>query len=442
MDNVAGAKSSLTWAVHISVALLVFVWLFPTVGLFASSFRTADQIATSGWWKALFPSEQNLTLRSAEPDRQVQRNGVYVIEGNLFEKGSEANISVWGVSSREIDAYQAGDTAGLRDGGTITVEADGAYRMESDEPFEGRRGKRVFVTAETPPEFTLANYDTVLGKEVVKNLIIYSFAALIFYFVARFIFRGNESAIAGVIPGAGAILLLVLLSMAFGLSSGQAEGAQTTDDMAGAFFSTLTVTIPATAIPIVIAAFAAYALAWMDFPGRALLIAAVVGLLVVPLQLALIPLLKLHLGIGIGKGYLGIWLAHTGFGLPLAIYLLRNYMVGLPRDIIECAKVDGATDFQIFVRIILPLSFPALASFAIFQFLWTWNDLLVAKVFLIDATGETTVMTNAIVELLGTRGGNWEILATAAFVSIAVPLVVFFAMQKYLVRGLLAGSVK
>ncbi len=212
--------------------------------------------------------------------------------------------------------------------------------------------------------------------------------------------------------------------------------------MAKAFFNTLTVVIPATIIPILVAAFAAYALAWMDFPGRALLIAAVVGLLVVPLQLALIPLLSLHNAIGIGKGYLGVWLAHTGFGLPLAIYLLRNYMVGLPRDIIENARVDGATEFQIFIKIILPLSFPALASFAIFQFLWTWNDLLVALVFLIDSSGQTTVMTKQIVELLGTRGGDWEILATSAFVSIAVPLAVFFAMQKYLVRGLLAGSVK
>ena len=201
-------------------------------------------------------------------------------------------------------------------------------------------------------------------------------------------------------------------------------------------------TIPATIIPILIAAFAAYALAWMDFPGRALLIAAVVGLLVVPLQLALIPLLSLHNQIGIGKGYLGVWLAHTGFGMPLAIYLLRNYMVGLPREVIENARVDGATEFQIFTRIILPLSFPALASFAIFQFLWTWNDLLVAMVFLIDSSGETTVMTRQIVELLGTRGGDWEILATSAFVSIAVPLLVFFTMQRFLVRGLLAGSVK
>lgn len=382
MDGIAGKKSGLTWAVHISVAVLVLLWLFPTVGLFVSSFRTADQIAASGWWKALFPSEQNLTLRAAAPETQVQDGDLFVIEGNLFGEAGDAEISVFGVSSREIDAFSAGDTAELRSGGEITVEANGDYRLTNTEAFDGSRGPRVFVTAETPPEFTTENYNTVL-------------------------FSGSA-----------------------------------TDGLAKAFFNTLTVTIPATIIPILVAAFAAYALAWMDFPGRALLIAIVVGLLVVPLQLALIPLLKLHNEIGIGKGYLGVWLAHTGFGLPLAIYLLRNYMVGLPRDIIENAKVDGATDFQIFTKIILPLSFPALASFAIFQFLWTWNDLLVAKVFLIDATGETTVMTNQIVELLGTRGGNWEILATAAFVSIAVPLVVFFAMQRYLVRGLLAGSVK
>jgi alpha-glucoside transport system permease protein len=208
------------------------------------------------------------------------------------------------------------------------------------------------------------------------------------------------------------------------------------------FINTFTVTIPSTVIPILIAAFAAYALAWMDFPGRGLLIAAIVGLLVVPLQLALVPLLNLHNQIGIGQSFVGIWLAHTGFGLPLAIYLLRNYMVGLPRDIIESAKVDGATDFQIFTKIILPLSFPALASFAIFQFLWTWNDLLVAKVFL-PSDDASKVMTVRIADdLLGSRGGDWGILAAAAFVSIAVPVLVFFTMQRYLVRGLLAGSVK
>ncbi len=383
MDGMVGTRSTLTWVVHISVALLVAAWLFPTLGLFVSSFRTTDQISGSGWWAALFPSVQNEILRAADTDDfRVADGDVFVVSGNLFGEGSPKEISVWGTSSRAIDVYVPGEVADLGEGETIAVQTNGNYLWRGNEEQLSGRGQRVFVTAEAPPEFTLANYDNMLFDE--KNI----------------------------------------------------EG------MAKAFLNTLTVTIPATIIPIVVAAFAAYALAWMNFPGRALLIAAVVGLLVVPLQLALIPLLKLHLGIGIGKGYLGVWLAHTGFGLPLAIYLLRNYMVGLPRDIIENAKVDGATDFQIFVRIILPLSFPALASFAIFQFLWTWNDLLVAKVFLIDASGETTVMTNQIVELLGTRGGNWEILATAAFVSIAVPLAVFFAMQRYLVRGLLAGSVK
>ncbi len=382
MDGMVGKKSSLVWAVHLSLAALVLLWLFPTAGLFVSSFRTGDQIASSGWWKSMVSSEQNLTLRSAAPTEQQEVDGKFVIEGNLFDGREASDISVWGVSSKAIADYKPGDTAELRKGGTASVQTNGDYRLEHTEAFTGKRGTRIFVTATIAPEFTTENYKNVL-------------------------FNPNNR-----------------------------EG------MAKAFMNTLTVTIPATIIPILIAAFAAYALAWMDFPGRALLIAVVVGLLVVPLQLALIPLLKFHNQIGIGKGYIGAWLAHTGFGLPLAIYLLRNYMVGLPRDIIENARVDGATEFQIFTKIILPLSFPALASFAIFQFLWTWNDLLVSLVFLIDSTGETTVMTKQIVELLGTRGGNWEILATSAFVSIAVPLIVFFAMQKYLVRGLLAGSVK
>ncbi|WP_432449914.1 carbohydrate ABC transporter permease [Aliiroseovarius marinus] len=380
MENIAGRKSALGWAVHLSVLILVVLWLLPTVGLFVSSFRTGDQIAASGWWKALTTQTQmNPAIRLSGEERE--EGGVFVITGQLFENAG-AEVTRWGTSSRAPEAYLPGDTAELKKDRTLTVEADGGFRFEAQESQEGKRLPRVFTTASAPPEFTLDNYQLMLFDD------------------------------------------------------SNAEG------MAKAFFNTLTVTIPATVIPLLIAAFAAYALAWMDFPGRALLIAFVVGLLVVPLQLALIPLLKLHLAIGIGKGYMGVWLAHTGFGLPLAIYLLRNYMVGLPKDVIENARVDGATEFQIFTKIILPLSFPALASFAIFQFLWTWNDLLVAKVFLIDATGQTTVMTNQIVELLGTRGGNWEILATAAFVSIAVPLAVFFAMQKYLVRGLLAGSVK
>ena len=420
MDNMAGNKPAVVWLLNISVVALTLLWLFPTLGLFVSSFRTSEQITASGWWSAMFPAEQTVQLRALDPDdnRVETSAGVFVVEGSIFETDELAEVTIdsWGTSSRALDAYGAGDTADLGDGETFTLMEDGVYIWQGNDDQISGRGQRMFISATVPPEFTLDNYHQVL------------------------------------------------------LDEDNSEG------MAKAFFNTLTVVIPATIIPILIAAFAAYALAWMEFPGRALLVAAVVGLLVVPLQLALIPLLSLHVGamelltsvmgpvdedsrlVGVnwfgnlfgmsegdkiaGKGYFGVWLAHTGFGLPLAIYLLRNYMVGLPRDIIENARVDGATEFQIFTKIILPLSFPALASFAIFQFLWTWNDLLVALVFLIDSSGNTTVMTKQIVELLGTRGGDWEILATSAFVSIAVPLLVFFMMQKYLVRGLLAGSVK
>ncbi len=379
MDNIAGKKSALVWAVHLSTALLVALWVLPTFGLLMSSFRTGDQISASGWWRSLMTQESQLpAIRIAGEEKPA--DGGYVIDGNLFD-GAGAAISHWGTSSKAPEAYAAGDTATLNDGVTLTVQADGAYALKSPASMADMRMPRVFVTAATPPDFTFDNYTNVL----------------------------------------------------FSPLAGQTIGQ--------AFLNTLTVSIPATVIPILIAAFAAYALAWMEFPGRALLVAVVVGLLVVPLQLALIPLLQLHNQLGIGKSYLGIWMAHTGFGLPLAIYLLRNYMAGLPRDIIENARVDGATDFQIFVKIILPLSFPALASFAIFQFLWTWNDLLVALVFL--GTGnDQQVLTGNLVNLMGSRGGDWEILSASAFVSIAVPLVVFFAMQKYLVRGLLAGSVK
>ncbi|HIC65799.1 MAG: carbohydrate ABC transporter permease [Paracoccus sp. (in: a-proteobacteria)] len=375
MDGMAGRKSSLVWAVNISALLLVILWTIPTLGLFVSSFRDRDQIASSGWWQSFSASEQTGFVRTGTDKDAEQRDGLYIIEGNVLEGGQ--SLVAWGTGARQPAEFQPGETTRIEDGWDLTVNEDGSYRLTSARPFDMRRGERIFVTTEAPPKFTTRNYSRVL----------------------------------------------------------QAEG------LGRAFMNTLTVTIPATIIPILIAAFAAYALAWMEFPGRAILTAAVVGLLVVPLQVALIPLLRLHNEIGIGKGYLGIWLAHTGFGLPLAIYLLRNYMVGLPREVIESARVDGATEFQIFRRIILPLSFPALASFAIFQFLWVWNDLLVATVFL-GNTREQLVMTGVLRELMGSKGGEWEILATSAFISIAVPLVVFFAMQKYLVRGLLAGSVK
>jgi alpha-glucoside transport system permease protein len=221
--------------------------------------------------------------------------------------------------------------------------------------------------------------------------------------------------------------------------------------LGNAFLNSLAVTVPSTVIPITIAAFAAYAFSWMEFPGRHLLFVVVVGLLVVPLQMALIPLLKLYANGGILFGryifpdldlngtFLGIWLAHTGFGLPLAVYLLRNYIGALPSEIIESAKIDGADHFTIFWRLIVPLSVPAIASFAIFQFLWVWNDLLVAYTFL---GGTTPVLTYVLLALNGSRGETWHLLTAAAFISMVLPVTVFFALQKYFVRGLTAGSVK
>jgi alpha-glucoside transport system permease protein len=224
-------------------------------------------------------------------------------------------------------------------------------------------------------------------------------------------------------------------------------------EFGSAFMNSLAMAIPATVIPITIAAFAAYAFSWMEFRGRFVLFVAVVGLLVVPLQMALIPILKLFTqGLSLGnyiifpdldlnQSFLGIWLAHTGFGLPLAVYLLANYIRSLPSSIIESARIDGADHFTIFWRLIIPLSIPALAAFAIFQFMWVWNDLLVAYVIL-GGAGKNIVLTVALRNLVGSTGENWQILTAAAFISMSLPLVVFFSLQRYFVRGLTAGAVK
>lgn len=221
------------------------------------------------------------------------------------------------------------------------------------------------------------------------------------------------------------------------LPGGVAKG----EDMSNAFLNSLTVTVPSTVIPILIAAFAAYGFAWMKFPGRKVFFVIVVALLVVPLQIALIPILRDYMRLNLTGTFLAIWLAHTGFGVPLATYLLFNYISSLPRDILESAFIDGASHFTIFHRLILPLSVPALASFAIFQFMWVWNDLLVALVF-IGSRPEVAVLTQRLQDMTGSRGQDWHLLTSGAFVTMAVPLLVFFALQRYFVRGMLAGSVK
>jgi alpha-glucoside transport system permease protein len=280
------------------LSLIVLLWVIPTIGLLVSSFRTKDEVTTSGWWKTI---------------------------GNP----SEAN-------------------------------------------------------------FTLDNYKTVLGISTDPSQ-----------------FTRNEENI----------------------------------KLGNAILNTLTVAIPSTVIPILIAAFAAYGFAWIRFPGRRLIFLLVVALLVVPIQISLIPILRDYLALDLNGTFLGVWLAHTGFGLPLATYLLYNYISTLPRDILESAFIDGASHFTIFLRLILPLSVPALASFAIFQFLWVWNDLLVALVFL-GGKSEVEVLTQRLLGMIGRYGTDWHLLTAGAFISMIIPLLVFFSLQRYFIRGLLAGSVK
>jgi alpha-glucoside transport system permease protein len=368
---------------HVALLFFVALWTFPTVGLLVSSVRDKDQLAVSGWWTALTDSTMQAAARVGRASDQVQEAGGYVIRGNVLgEAGSGKQVQSFGITNATLGDTPAGGSVAMRDGGEITIATDGSYEWRSATEFTYSGAPRVYMVLGSAPRFTLDNYVAVLSSEGISQ----------------------------------------------------------------SFINSIAVAIPSTIIPILIAAFAAYALAWMTFPGRGLIVAIVVGLLVVPLQMSLIPLLRMYNGIAgffeaDSKGYLGVWLAHTAFGLPLAIYLLRNYMAGLPREIMESARIDGASHFQIFTGMVLPLSFPALASFAIFQFLWIWNDLLVALVFL-GAQDDKMVLTARLVNLLGTRGDNWELLTAGAFISIIVPLIVFFALQRYFVRGLLAGSVK
>jgi alpha-glucoside transport system permease protein len=223
--------------------------------------------------------------------------------------------------------------------------------------------------------------------------------------------------------------------------------------MADAFFNSIIIALPATVLVILVAAAAAYAFAWMEFPARNVIFLLIVAMLVVPLQMTLIPVLRLYTHVTVDgevpiiggrwfgtNSYAGLWLAHTAYGLPFAVFLLRNFFGALPRDLFESAYLDGASDFMVFRRIVLPLSMPAIAALAIFQFLWVWNDLLIALIFLGDPS--LFPMTVQIQSLVSSFGTNYQVLTAAAFVSMALPLVVFFALQRYFVQGVLAGAVK
>ena len=362
--------------------IFVIVWIIPTFGLFVTSFRDKDLLSTSGWWTSLITNEVNEIYRTENNESQILENNLYVIKSNLFENINKKKITSFGITSKNINEFIINDIATSKDGSKITVYENGDYIWTSEKPFENKKGKRIFITASSPPTFTIENYKEVLFKEGVGQ----------------------------------------------------------------AFINTLTVAIPSTVIPLIICSFFAYALSWMQFFGRDTLLALIIASLVVPLQMSLIPLLSIYNDIGAlfnvsSKSYPGVWMAHTGFGLASTTFLLRNFIKSLPHEMIEAARVDGANHYNIFTRIILPLSIPAFASIFILQFLWVWNDLLVGLVFL-DQVPSEIIITAKLRELLGSRGENWEILTTGAFVSMTVPLAIFFMLQRYFIRGLVAGSVK
>lgn len=349
-----------------ALLLLILIWTIPTLGIFVSSFRERDDIATSGWWN-VFPHREWETVQVIDPRAQgLDATGIMEIEG----------------VSATFEELRAG------------IETPGGRRLIW---VGNRRIGNLQIQEQNWTvtwDFTLDNYQQVLGGQ-------------------DFEFTRADGTVE-VVPG---------------------------DNMTRAFLNSLAVAIPATLIPILIAAFAAYGFAWMKFPGRKWMFVMIVALLAVPLQIALVPILRDYRILGLNGTFLGIWLAHTGFGLALATYLLYNYVSTLPRETMESAFIDGASHFKVFTSLILPLSVPALASFAIFQFLWVWNDYLVALIFL-GGNPEFELVTQRMAAIVGSRGSEWHLLTAGAFVSMVLPLAVFLGLQRYFVRGLLAGSVK
>jgi alpha-glucoside transport system permease protein len=350
-----------------ALLLLVLIWSVPTFGLFISSFRSRDDIQTSGWWN-IFPHHEWETVATYDPKvLGLDPDGEMTVEG------------VTGTFDQLRDGISSPD-------GKTQVTWLGNKRLGRIEV-----QKQVWTVTW---DFTLDNYKQILTPRS--------------YVITR--------------------------------PDGSTENVPG-QNMTQAFINSMAVSIPSTIIPILIAAFAAYAFAWMKFPGRRIIFIMIIGLLVVPLQIALVPILRDYNKVGLNGTFLAVWLAHTGFGLALATYLLYNYISTLPRETLESAFIDGASHFTVFRILILPLSVPALASFAIFQFLWVWNDYLVALTFLgVDPSYK--VVTQRLADLTGTFGNDWHLLTAGAFFTMILPLVVFFALQRYFVRGLLAGSVK
>ena len=399
---------------HIVLALIVFIWVVPFVALVSTSMRSEVAAKTSGFWTSFTPTE--LGHRFATHERGGTEP-IMVMRGNILERINA------GTSGYEV----SGDVK------SILIKT----RIADPE----NRGKTKLVRKLVPAGETM----DVRG------------GALVFDTNGDFTWTFDEATA----PKPKNLDVFIDQDPAFGADA-YIEVLFDNKNVPNALISSFIVTIPATIIPITIAAFAAYAFAWMQFPGRDWLFVIVVSLMVVPTQLAFLPILQGFSGIAswatalnqwltdceltdscqvASKSFASLWITHTAFGLPLAIYLLRNYIVGLPKELLQSARIDGASHLQIFTRIIVPLSVPALASFSIFQFLWVWNDLIVA-LYIGPNNSSDLVFPIRLQKQLGTFKDQLHLLNASAVISMIVPVVVFLSMQRYFIRGLLAGSVK
>ena len=393
---------------HVIIISLVVIWLIPTLGVFVTSFRSREAVRTSGWWMVL--------SRPAAPSQTEYRiacESCHGADGTLIPGANLSDPEVVGEYSRTNRLL-----------GMLRQEIDGQPHVQD-------------------PEWQALVQDSARSREALERL------APVGQYLN--VLSGGGSAVDYGLTVNNWLDALVgykgtttyQQDCATGVSESgkfkcKASDLLNREGMARAFLNSLLVTIPATVLPILLAAFGAYAFAWLDFKGRTWLFAALVGLQIVPLQMTLVPIAQLYSRLGLESSFLGIWLFHTGFGLPYAVYLLRNFLGGLPRDLFESVYLDGANHWTAFWRLAVPLSVPAIASLGIFQFLWVWNDLLVALILL----PSNPVLTYQVTTLIDPKGGNWHLLTAAAFLSMLVPMIVFLAFQRYFVHGLLAGSVK
>jgi alpha-glucoside transport system permease protein len=379
--------------VHIVLIGLCVIWIVPSLGLLVTSFRSVQDINETGWW-TIFSKPKGYEEFQTYCAACHGEDGTEITNADLTDpelvQDYRRSFALLSSLNREIDGQ-------IHMGSTPVPDEDTAATIAAY--------MRRISGIEARPRFTLSNYiDAFTG------------------------YRGNNTYLEDCTSGNQAVDLNCNI-----------QDLTNPRGMGRAFINSLIVTIPSTILPILFAAFAAYAFSWMNFKGRQWLFALLVGLQVVPLQMTLIPISRLYAQFGLNGTFLGIWLFHTGFGLPYAIYLMRNFMGSLPREIFESAYLDGASHWTAFYRLAIPLSVPAIASLAIFQFLWIWNDLLVALVFL---GGQHPVLTYQIGNMVTSLGSGWHLLTAAAFISMALPMIIFFALQRYFVRGLLAGSVK